>query len=238
MRDLLASARAGDGDAFRELVEPYRRELHVHCYRMLGSVQDAEDLLQETLLAAWRGLDRFEERASLRVWLYRIATNRCLNALRARGRRPEEPRMVEPPEPTRLSEPYWLEPYPDVLLDGLSDVALGPEARYERDESIALGFVAALQHLPPQQRCVLVLRDALGFSTAEVAGILDTGEGAVRARCNERVRRCANGSSTRRRGRACCRPRPVPARSSGSSRRLSKRATSREWWHCSPTTPG
>ncbi len=179
MRDLLASARAGDGDAFRDLVEPYRRELHVHCYRMLGSVQDAEDLLQETLLAAWRGLDRFEERASLRVWLYRIATNRCLNALRARGRRPEEPRMVEPPEPTRLSEPYWLEPYPDVLLDGL-DVELGPEAHYERDESIALGFVAALQHLPPQQRCVLVLRDALGFSTAEVAGILDTGEGAVR----------------------------------------------------------
>jgi len=178
--DLLARARAGDGDAFAELVEPYRRELHVHCYRMLGSVQDAEDLLQEILLAAWRGLDRFEERASLRVWLYRIATNRCLNALRARGRRPEEPRMVEPPEPTRLSEPYWLEPYPDVLLDGQPSVELGPEARYEADESIALAFVAALQHLPPQQRCVLVLRDALGFSAADVAEILDTGEGAVR----------------------------------------------------------
>jgi RNA polymerase sigma-70 factor (ECF subfamily) len=179
-RDLLTRARRGDGDAFRELVEPYRRELHVHCYRMLGSVPDAEDLLQETLLAAWRGLDRFEERASLRVWLYRIATNRCLNALRARGRHPEEPRMVEPPEPTRLSEPYWLEPYPDVLLDDLRGVELGPEAHYEAGESIALTFVAALQHLPPQQRCVLVLRDALGFSTAETARILDTGEVAVR----------------------------------------------------------
>ena len=127
----LARARAGDGDAFRELVAPYRRELQVHCYRILGSLQDAEDLLQETLLAAWRGLDRFEERASLRVWLYRIATNRCLNALRDRGRRPKEyPAMVEPPEPTRLNEPLWLEPYPDALLEGIGDVSLGPEARY------------------------------------------------------------------------------------------------------------
>ena len=115
----LARARAGDGDAFSELVAPYRRELQVHCYRIVGSLQDAEDLLQETLLAAWRGLDRFEERASLRVWLYRIATNRCLNALRARGRRPKEhPAMVEPPEPTRLNEPLWLEPYPDVAARG------------------------------------------------------------------------------------------------------------------------
>ena len=178
--ELLDRARAGDGDAFRELVEPYRRELQVHCYRILGSVQDAEDLVQETLLAAWRGLDRFEGRASVRVWLYRIATNRCLNALRARGRRPKESRMVEPPEPTRLSEPYWLEPYPDVLLEGLRGGQLGPEARYEADESIALAFVAALQHLPPRQRCVLVLRDVLGFSTAEVAGILECTEGAAK----------------------------------------------------------
>src|SRR2546423_3978332 len=151
--EALSRARAGDQDAFAELVEPYLRELQVHCYRILGSLQDAEDLLQETLLAAWRGLDRFAERASLRVWLYRIATNRCLNALRDRGRRPKESLpMVEPPEPTRRSEPLWLEPYPDVLLEGLGDVALGPEARYEGAESIALGFVAALQHLPPRQR--------------------------------------------------------------------------------------
>src|SRR6184192_3869162 len=112
--DLLALARGGDGEAFRTLVAPYRRELQLHCYRILGSVQDAEDLLQETLLSAWRGLDRFEERASLRAWLYRIATNRCLNALRDRKRRPQEvSSMVEPPEPTRMAEPTWLEPYPD-----------------------------------------------------------------------------------------------------------------------------
>lgn len=177
----LARARAGDGDAFRELVEPYLRELQVHCYRILGSVQDAEDLLQETLLAAWRGLDRYEERASMRVWLYRIATNRCLNALRDRRRRPKEYQpMVEPPEPTRRSEPLWLEPYPDLLLEGLGDVSLGPEARYEATESVALAFVAALQHLPPLQRCVLVLRDVLGFRAQEVARILDSTEASVK----------------------------------------------------------
>jgi RNA polymerase sigma-70 factor (ECF subfamily) len=177
----LARARAGDGDAFSELVAPYRRELQVHCYRILGSLQDAEDLLQETLLAAWRGLDRFEERASLRVWLYRIATNRCLNALRDRGRRPKEQQpMVEPPEPTRLGEPLWLEPYPDVLLEGIGDISLGPEARYEAAEATALAFVAALQHLPPRQRCVLVLRDVLGLPTEEVASILDSSETSVK----------------------------------------------------------
>ena len=178
---VLARARTGDGDAFSELVEPHRRELQVHCYRILGSLQDAEDLVQETLVAAWRGLDRFEERASLRVWLYRIATNRCLNALRDRGRRPKEAAMVEPPEPTRLSEPTWLEPYPDVLLDGIGDVSLGPEARYEATEAIALAFVAALQHLPPRQRCVLVLRDVLGLPSAEVADILGGTDTAVKA---------------------------------------------------------
>jgi RNA polymerase sigma-70 factor (ECF subfamily) len=179
--DALARARGGDGDAFNELVEPYLRELQVHCYRILGSLQDAEDLLQETLLAAWRGLDGFEERASLRVWLYRIATNRCLNALRDRGRRPQEYQaMVQPPEPTRRSEPLWLEPYPDVLLEGLGDLSLGPEARYERTEAIALGFVAALQHLPPRQRCVVVLSDVLGFRVREVAAILDSTESSVK----------------------------------------------------------
>jgi RNA polymerase sigma-70 factor (TIGR02960 family) len=176
----LARARAGDGDAFGELVERYRRELQVHCYRILGSLQDAEDLLQETLLAAWRGLDRFEERASLRAWLYRIATNRCLNALRDRRRRPTPQAMVDPPAPTRLGEPSWLEPYPDALLEGIADASPGPDTRYEATEAIALGFVAALQHLPPRQRCVLVLRDVLGFRGDEVAAILDSSEASVK----------------------------------------------------------
>jgi RNA polymerase sigma-70 factor (ECF subfamily) len=179
---VLIRARAGDGDAFRELTDPFRRELHLHCYRLLGSVQDAEDLVQETLLAAWRGLERFEGRASLRAWLYRIATNRCLNVLRGRRRRPKEvPAMVEPPEPTRLSEPIWLEPYPDVLLEDVVDSAPGPQARYETREAVGLAFVTALQHLPPRQRAVLVLRDALGFSGADVANMLDTTEAAVKA---------------------------------------------------------
>src|ERR671921_1875019 len=128
----LTRARAGDETGFRELVDPYRRELQLHCYRILGSLQDAEDQVQETLLSAWRGLDSFEGRASLRAWLYRIATNRCLNALRDRSRRPQEvTSMVEPPEPSRMAEPIWLEPYPDSLLDGVSDAAPGPDARYE-----------------------------------------------------------------------------------------------------------
>jgi RNA polymerase sigma-70 factor, ECF subfamily len=178
---VLERARAGDGDAFRELTDPFRRELHLHCYRILGSVQDAEDVVQETLLAAWRGLEQFEGRASVRAWLYRIATNRCLNVLRGRRRRPKEvPAMVEPPQPTRRSEPVWLEPYPDVLLDDLADSTPGPHARYETRETVALAFVTALQHLPPRQRAVLVLRDALGFSGAEVAGMLDTTAAAVK----------------------------------------------------------
>jgi RNA polymerase sigma-70 factor (TIGR02960 family) len=177
----LSRARAGDEEAFRELIDPYRGELQVHCYRILGSVQDAEDLLQETLLAAWRGLERFDGRASLRSWLYRIATNRCLNALRDRGRRPREvPAMAEPPEPTRRSEPLWLEPYPDALLDTVADTSPGPEARYEFREAVGLAFVTALQRLPPQQRVVLVLRDVLGFRAAEVADMLETSEAAVK----------------------------------------------------------
>jgi RNA polymerase sigma-70 factor (TIGR02960 family) len=177
----LSRARGGDEEAFRELVDPYRRELQLHCYRILGSVQDAEDLLQETLLAAWRGLEGFEGRSSLRTWLYRIATNRCLNALRDKRRRPRavEP-MAEPPEPTRLSDPAWLEPYPDALLDTVADAAPGPEARYELREAVSLAFVTALQNLPPRQRAVLVLRDALGFRAPEVADMLDTSEAAVK----------------------------------------------------------
>jgi RNA polymerase sigma-70 factor (TIGR02960 family) len=174
--ELIDRARAGDGEAFRELSEPYRRELQVHCYRMLGSLQDAEDVLQETLMAAWQGIRGFEERASIRTWLYRIATNRCLNARRAAGRRPAKEWDItayQPPEPTGLNEIVWLEPFPDALLEGVMDVPLGPEVRYERAESISLAFVTALQILPPRQVAVLVLRDVLGFHANEVAEMLE-----------------------------------------------------------------
>jgi RNA polymerase sigma-70 factor (TIGR02960 family) len=170
-------------DDFQALVEPYRRELQVHCYRMLGSVQDAEDMLQETLLAAWRGLDGYEGRASLRSWLYRIATNRCLNALRDGERRPKPVTVfaagVHPPAPTRTVEPVWLQPYPDALLDGLPDAAPGPEARYENREAISIAFVTAVQSLPPRQRAVLLLRDVLGFRAAEAAAMLGVTEDTV-----------------------------------------------------------
>ena len=175
--DLLTRARAGDGEAFRALTEPYRRELQVHCYRMLGSLQDAEDALQDTLLAAWQGITGFEERASIRTWLYRIATNRCLNALRSASRRPAKEwdvPTVEPPEPTGLGEIVWLEPYPDALLEDAVDAPVGPETRYEQTESMSLAFVTALQVLPPRQLAVLILRDVLGFRANEVAGMLDS----------------------------------------------------------------
>jgi RNA polymerase sigma-70 factor (TIGR02960 family) len=175
----LHAAQAGDGDAFRELVDPYRRELLAHCYRILGSVQDAEDVLQEALLAAWRSIGGFDGR-SLRAWLYRIATNRCLNYLRDESRRPQPAGLPDSRSnrtaPARADDPWWLEPYPDMLL---GDLTPGPEARYDARESIALSFVAGLQHLPPQQRAVLVLRDVLGFPAAEVAGILGTTPAAV-----------------------------------------------------------
>jgi RNA polymerase sigma-70 factor (TIGR02960 family) len=175
-------ARVGDEEAFRELIAPYRRELQLHCYRILGSLQDAEDVVQETLLAAWQALDRFEGRSSLRTWLYRIATNRCLNALRDKGRRPREVEpMVKPPEPTRHTEPTWLDPVPDTLLDTVADTSAGPAVRYEVKEAVALAFVTALQHLPPRQRVVLVLRDVLGFRAGEVAEMLETSEAAVKA---------------------------------------------------------
>jgi len=174
----LTQARAGDEEAFRSLVEPYRRELQLHCYRILGSLQDAEDLLQETLLAAWRGLDKFEGRASMRSWLYRIATNRCLNARRARARRAPE-LQTDLAASTRMGEPLWLEPYPDVMLEGIADLAPGPDARYETKEAVALAFVTGLQRLAPRQRAVLVLRDVLGFQASEVADVLDTSEASV-----------------------------------------------------------
>ncbi|MFI5613739.1 sigma-70 family RNA polymerase sigma factor [Amycolatopsis sp. NPDC051903] len=175
--DLVTRARAGDGDAFRELTEPHRRELHVHCYRMLGSFQDAEDALQDTLLSAWQSVGAFEGRSSVRTWLYRIATNRCLDALRSASRRPAVPwdvPDVEPPEPTRLGEVVWLEPYPDAVLDGALGTQPGPAVRYEQTEAMSLAFVAALQALPPRQLAVLVLRDVLGYRAREVADLLDT----------------------------------------------------------------
>jgi RNA polymerase sigma-70 factor (TIGR02960 family) len=171
-----------DEQAFRALVEPYLPELQVHCYRILGSYTDAEDMLQETLLAAWRGLAGFEGRSSLRAWLYRIATNRCLNSLRDTGRRvpPAAVPPFEPPEPTRLSEITWLQPYPDALLDQVPDTAPGPEARYRQREAVELAFVAGLQRLAPRQAATLVLRDVLGYTTTEVAQMLDTTETAIK----------------------------------------------------------
>jgi RNA polymerase sigma-70 factor (TIGR02960 family) len=179
--DVETRARAGDERAFQALTEPYRRELQVHCYRIVGSPQDAEDLVQETLLAAWRGLDGFAGRSSVRTWLYRIATNRCLNALRDRSRRPGgAPDLPpEPPEPTRVGEPLWLQPYPDALLDAIPDAAPGPEQRYEAREAVGLAFVAGLQRLPPSQRAILVLRDVLGYRASEVAEMLDTTTASV-----------------------------------------------------------
>jgi RNA polymerase sigma-70 factor (ECF subfamily) len=182
-QQLLSRAVEGDEDAFRELTGSYRRELQFHCYRILGSVQDAEDALQETMMSAWRGLARFEERSSLRAWLYRIATNRCLDALRDASRRPPpapEPPFA-PPQPTRLAEPTWLEPYPDALLEDIIDASPGPDSRYEIRETIELAFIAALQQLPPRQRAVLVLRDVLGFHAAEVARMLDSSEDSVKS---------------------------------------------------------
>jgi RNA polymerase sigma-70 factor (ECF subfamily) len=179
----LARARAGDEEAFRALTDPHRRELQIHCYRILGSLQDAEDMVQETLLSAWRGLDRFEGRASLRSWLYTIATNRCLNALRDSGRRSRAmlgaDGIGEAPEPSRRAEPIWLQPYPEEMLEGLPDRADGPDALYETKEAVGLAFVSGLQRMPPQQRAVLVLRDVLGYRAAEVAAMLETSEASV-----------------------------------------------------------
>jgi RNA polymerase sigma-70 factor (TIGR02960 family) len=180
--ELLERARTGDDQAFAELTGSYRRELLAHCYRMLASAQDAEDAVQDTMLAAWQSLGAFEERASLRTWLYRIATNRCLNALRSASRRPvmhASPMPNDPEEPPRVSEVTWLEPYPDLLLDGIPDQQPGPEARYEASEAISLAFITALQLLPLRQRAALILCDVLGFRAGEAAGMLGSTYGAV-----------------------------------------------------------
>jgi RNA polymerase sigma-70 factor (ECF subfamily) len=183
--DLIARARAGDHNAFRDLVQGHSHELQVHCYRILGSLQDAEDALQETLVSAWRNLGEFGQRSSLRTWLYKIATNRCLSMLRADSRRPRSATPlpdVTLPEPTGAGDaPPWLEPYPDVLLDNLVDQRPGPEARYETTEAISLAFITALQLLPPRQRAVLVLRDVLGYHAGEVAKMLDATQESVQS---------------------------------------------------------
>ncbi|HEX3649296.1 MAG TPA: sigma-70 family RNA polymerase sigma factor [Pseudonocardiaceae bacterium] len=195
---------AGDADAFSELTEPYRRELLLHCYRIVGSVAEAEDLVQETLFAAWRGFADFEGRSSVRTWLYRIATNRCLNSVRDRDRRPATSNRPMP-EPSRLTEVTWLEPYPDVLL-----AEPGPLATVESREAVSLAFVTAMQTLPPRQRAILVLRDVLGFRGAEVADMLDTTDNAV-----------ASGLKRARAAMAARVPRdPAPLPDSPDERRL------------------
>jgi RNA polymerase sigma-70 factor (TIGR02960 family) len=181
---VLSQARLGDEGAFGRLVAPYRRELHVHCYRMLGSVQDAEDIVQETFVAAWRGLDGFEERSSLRTWLYRIATNACLAVLRrTRAPRkiapPPEPPGDYPPAAGAAIEPVWLEPYPDAWLDDLPDSSPGPESLYDSREGIELAFVTALQQLSARERAAVVLKDVLGYRSAETAEALGTSAPAV-----------------------------------------------------------
>src|SRR5215468_9924907 len=200
----IARARAGDHDAFAALVEPHRAELQAHCYRMLGSLQDAEDAVQDTLLSAWVGLAGFEGRSAIRTWLYRIATNRCLNALRTTTRRPVAavPLPGPAPEPSRLGEVLWLQPYPDLLLDALPDQLPGPEARYESREAISLAFVTAVQLLPPNQRAVLLLRDVLGYRASETADLLGLTETAV----NSALARARSTMNTADRGPAADSP--------------------------------
>jgi len=182
-RELLETARKGSEDAYARLVEPHRSELQAHCYRMLGSVQDAEDALQEALVRAWKGLNKFEGRSSLRSWLYRIATNTSLDAIERRPKRilpidygpPADPHggVGEP-----LVESVWIEPFPDETL-GIEDGYASPDARYERRESVELAFIASLQLLPANQRAVLILREVLGFSAQETAETLDTSVASV-----------------------------------------------------------
>src|SRR3954471_10329606 len=241
-QELLAAAGRGDEGAFGQLVEPFRGELHAHCYRMLGSVHDAEDALQDALLRAWRGLARFEGRSSLRSWLYTIATNTCLNAIAKRPKRvlpidygaaadPHQP----PGEP--LVESVWVEPYPDEML-GLEDGYAAPEARYEQREAVELAFIAALQHLPARPRAGLLLREVLGFSAHEGAQTLETPTASVNSALQRAARPWTSGFPSRA-SRPPCAPwattafatwwRAIWMRCSG--------ATSRRWSPCWPRTP-
>jgi RNA polymerase sigma-70 factor, ECF subfamily len=183
---MLGLAQRGDRRAFQELAEPFRAEIQLHCYRMLGSLQDAEDLVQETFVRAWRGLSGFEGRSSFKNWLYRIATNACLNAMASRKsarRRPlpqtESPPALGAPAGEPATELAWLEPYPDTALAGVAEPAPGPDTRYEMRESVQVAFIAAIQNLPPRQRAVLLLRDVMSWSASESAELLDTTVAAV-----------------------------------------------------------
>ncbi len=242
--ELISRARAGDGDAFRALTEPHNRELQMHCYRMLGSLQDAEDALQDTLLAAWQGLGSYEGRASIRTWLFKIATNRCLDVLRSAKRRPAvawSAPEIEPPEPSRLGQIVWLEPFPDALLAGGLGTPLDPEARYEQTEAMSLAFVTALQILPARQRAVLILRDVLGYHAHEVANLLETTSESVtsalkraRASLQRRLQRRLRQPASSRLHQRPTRPRNRPL-VHASFRRMSPGASKR-WSRCSRTT--
>ena len=182
--DVLTAVRAGDEATFAGLVDQYRRQLHVHCYRMLGSVDDADDALQETFLRAWKGRSTFEGRASLRTWLYRIATNVCLDALHRRRRRVLPPDVVAPssdlPITVDTAEAIpWLQPYPDHLLDPSAPAGQEPDAVAIRRETMEITYLAAIQHLPPRQRAVLLLRDSLGWSARETAGLVGASVASV-----------------------------------------------------------
>jgi RNA polymerase sigma-70 factor (TIGR02960 family) len=208
MPDLISRARSGEDEAFKQLIEPYRRELQLHCYRMLGSFQDAEDSLQETLMSAWKGLGGFEGRSSLRTWLYQIATRHCLNARRSVSRRNAKEQTVpkaEWPEPTRLGEVVWLQPFPDAVLESRIDESVGPEARYEQTETISLAFVTALQLLPPRQLAALILRDVLGFEVHQVADMLNSTAESV----NSALKRARSKLQQRRQATADREPAPV-----------------------------
>lgn len=215
---LFDQARAGDEQAFRALTDPYRDELQLHCYRILGSLTDAEDMLQETLLAAWRSLHSVTNAEALRAWLYRIATNRCLNALRAaKSRRPPEPvPPFDPTEPTRRSDSTWLQPYPDALLEGMADTAPGPAEQYDAKEAVRLAFISGLQRLPPRQCAVLVLRDVLGFPLAEVAAMLETSDTVAKGAL-QRARATLDGH------RQAAPDEPAPEPASAQERDLGRR---------------